>query len=224
MSVPAEEYANDLRVASIKANLVGGYVIGNWQGEFDLQVVVEPENLTIIPEGAGTYYYMLNTGNDTDQSIYAAGEWAIGDFGYLTFDVVFFRDGHYMPELSVSSSLYGIQMLATQVAKFVHGKGGKNMPAEWYDGKLECDLISVNGRSFDIRAVRETTMKKLAEGAGRFIVRSARLQSLSGIMLAGGGSMFYRDRLNMAGMPASIVVPMPGRSNVEGAYLLLCGV
>ena len=220
-SIPAKEYANDARVALVKDNLVGGYVIGNILDGDALQVVIDPENLTIIPEGLGAYYSMLSTADNGGLSVYSSGQWAVLDLGYLTADLVMFRDGNYMPEKSTSDANYGMQEIAATVAKYVRGQGGADMPPEYYDGQLACDSVTVSGKTYAIKAARDTALAALGEGLGRFVAKAARGQSLSGLLLAGGGAEFFRDKIKVAGMPPVITIPNARRANVNGAFGLI---
>ena len=220
-SIPAKEYANDARVALVRDNLVGGYVIGNILDGDALQVVIDPERLTIIPEGLGAYYSMLGAADNGGQSVYSSGQWAVLDLGYLTADLVMFRDGDYMAEKSTSDASYGMQNVAAAVAKYIRGQGGADMPPEYYDGQLACDSVSVNGVSYSIKTPRDMALTALGEGLGRFVTKAARGQSLSGILLAGGGDEFLRHKIKMVGTPPIISVPNARRANVNGAFSLI---
>ena len=220
-SIPAKEYANEARVNAVKDNLQGGYVISNIRDTDSLQVVVDRDNLLIIPEGLGAYYSMLTVADNGGVSVYGSGQWAILDLGYLTADLVMFQDGEYMPEKSTSDQNYGMQNVAMDVAKFVRAQGGTDMPAEFYDKQLQCDSIVVSGKAYNIKSVRETSLANLGEGLGRFVSKAARGQSLAGILLAGGGADFLRDKIKTIGMPPVISIPNARRANVEGAFLMV---
>lgn len=219
-SVPAREFANEKRVEKIKANLAGGYVIGNVAGG-TLQVDVTADNLTIIPEGAGTYFYMLDKGDTNGRTLYASGLWAVLDIGFLTADIVAFRNGDYMPDISTSDPRLGIRFVADKVARFVRGEGGPDLDPSEFDEMLMCDSIVLNGSTYTIKETREKALNELGEGIGRLLQKEFSNSNVGGIMLTGGGGGYLTNRIKANNLPGIVLVPDPRRANVEGGFKLL---
>src|SRR5262249_2736652 len=78
-SIPVSEYA-DGKADEVKKNITGAYVIDSADGSLTLHAVVEPHNLIIVPEGAGSYFQALYTPG----SNLANREVAILDVGFYT--------------------------------------------------------------------------------------------------------------------------------------------
>jgi hypothetical protein len=221
-SVPAQQYANNDRVDQIRSNLVGVYCIGDTQGN-QLQVEVTGQNLIIIPEGAGTYYYMIKKGDQQGKSSYGSGVWAVLDIGYLTSDVVMFRKGDYMEDKAASEASLGMRGISTKIAKYIHGKGGPDLRPDHYDIQLGCDSVRVSGTNYDISVVRDRAVAALGEQLGRFIERTTDNENLDGILLTGGGAERLAPHIKIDSLrkPYMQVVPNARRANVLGAYLML---
>jgi hypothetical protein len=220
VSIPAREFANTRRTEQVRDNLTGPYIIHNTLGS-TLQVVMNKEALTIVPEGAGTFFYMLDKHSQNGRSSYAQGTWLVLDLGYLTGDVVGFIDGEYIPDMATSDSQAGMRYVAQRVADFVRSEGGPDIPAEHYDPQLGCDSVIINGLAYNIQKERDDARAALAERIVRFITRIAAGQNLSGILLTGGGAEVMGDLLNLKKLPPLTRVPNPRRANVDGAYSLL---
>lgn len=219
-SIPAREFANPKQVEKIKDKLSGPYVITNIVNE-SLQVVIDRNSLSIIPEGAGAFYYMLDQGDKGGQSIYATGLWFVLDLGYLTADIVAFKDSEYIAERSQSDDKAGMRLVAQRVAQHVRGEGGPSLDPSDYDPELLCGTITRNARVYNIQAVRDAALASLGERVSRFLIREASGQNLSGVLLTGGGLDLMRNYIKAPGLPALIPVPEARRANVEGAYNLI---
>lgn len=221
-SIPAREYASDTRVDSVIKNLSGEYVIENTLGG-QLQVVVNPENLTIIPEGAGTYFHMLNQGDNNGRAMYAEGLWFIVDIGYLTTDIVAFQDGEYLPELATSDPSLGMRFVAEQIARHVVSRGGPNLDPSNYDEDLSCEAKIVNGTAYKIAGTRESALNELGESIAHLLQRVATDRNVAGVVQGGGGSTYLSRRIKARNLPVIIEAPNSRRSNVEGGYSLIAG-
>jgi len=216
-SIPAREFSIEARVQQVRENLTGPYMITSTQ-QTCLQVDILPDNLTIIPEGAGAFYSMVRSVKNQPAEY---GTWLVLDLGYLTADVVGFRDSDYMPDMANSSAELGIRFIADRIAKFIRGNGGPALDPSHYDSQLLCDTISVNGRNYEIKGARTVAATELAERVTRFITKVASDQAISGVILAGGGAELIRPFIQLEGLPVPIVAPNPRRANVEGAYLMI---
>jgi len=216
-SIPAREFAIDARVQQVRANLIGPYMIGNMQ-QTCLQVEVLSDNLTIIPEGAGAFYAMVQSTNNHPSEY---GTWLVLDLGYLTADMVGFRDSEYMPDLATSSAELGIRFIADRISKFVRANGGPTLDPSHYDPQLQCDSININGRVYEIKSARALAATELAERINRFVARVSSDQAITGVILAGGGADLIRPYIQLEGLPIPIIATNARRANVEGAYLML---
>ena len=220
VSIPAKEYANNDRVQQVKANLSGAYLIENTQGA-TLQVEIMTDKLTIIPEGAGTFFYQLKAADVGGASVVASGLWYVLDLGYLTADVLAFKDSDYMPDNASSRTNLGMRVIAERIAKYVRGKNGPDLDPSDYDRELQCDSISRNGHQYAIAETRNQALADVGERITRFLTQEASGQNLAGVLLTGGGAELLRPYISAPGLPAIILVQHPRRANVEGAYKLL---
>lgn len=212
-SVPASEYKIKSRVEQIKARLVGSYEIETTQNTC-LHVVIDPKNLTIIPEGSGTYFKFAEPG-----SKYERGVWVVLDLGYLTGDIVIFRDGEYMAEKSTSNDTIGVHKIAEAVAEFVYASGGPDQPPHAYDKVLMCDVIPVSGADYSIKEIRDTTIVEVAERINRFLQQATSGLNIAGVLVGGGGADRYFDHIHVKGIKEKATDPR--RSNVDGGYIML---
>ncbi|MHB8628771.1 MAG: hypothetical protein ACYDBJ_18045 [Aggregatilineales bacterium] len=219
-SIPAREFAVEERVEAIKRNLKGAYIIQDTQGQV-LQSEILLDRLTVVPEGAGAYIKMLRDSDTGGVSIVASGLWYVLDLGYLTGDIVAFRDGDYMPEAATSNPDLGMRTVALKVAKFVRGAGGPDLDPAEIDPQLRCDSIIVNGRQYSIKDTRDKALAELGERIARFIISEASNRNLSGVLLTGGGADLLKNHISAPNLPAMLTVPNARRANCEGAYKLL---
>jgi hypothetical protein len=219
-SIPAREYASDVRVQKVKENLLGTYFIENTLGGA-LQVVIDPANLTIIPEGAGTFFHMLDQGDLHGKTMYAKGLYYVIDIGYLTTDIIAFQDGEYLPELATSDPSLGMRFVAEQIARYVVSQGGSNLDPAKYDEDLKCDVKIVNGAGYQIAETREHALNELGESIAHLLQRVSTDRNVSGIIQGGGGSEHLARRIKASNLPAIIEAPNPRRSNVDGAYTFI---
>lgn len=215
LSIPASHYSNDLVVDNVRENLVGPYVLGTTHGTAT-QAEILPDNLRIIPEGAGSFLAAA-AGNKALES----GLWFILDVGYLTSDIVAFRNGDYAPDLATSDPAAGMSRVAQAVARFIAGITGVELRPADIDPHLHCPSIEVNKEQIDIQDVKQVAISALGERIARFVSQAAAGQNLSGLLLTGGGAELMRDAIQIPGLPPALVAPNPRRANVEGAYKLI---
>ncbi len=211
-SVPASEFKIKERVEQIKANLTGRYELEMVSGAC-LHIVIKPENLTVIPEGAGTYYGQLSVNPK-----FGVGTWGILDLGYLTGDIVIFRDGNYIATRAVSDSTIGVCQIAEHISAHIYAAGGPELPAHEIDKELNCNAIIANGVHYNIAEAREGIIHTVAERINRFLVKATSQLNMTGVIVAGGGVDAYYDYIDAINKqkPAN-----PYRSNVDGAFSML---
>lgn len=215
LSIPASHYSNDLVVEKIRENLIGPYFLVNTHGQAT-QAVIDSAGLRIIPEGAGSFLAAAAANRNLE-----SGLWFVLDIGYLTSDIVAFRDGDYAPDLATSDSEAGMSRVAKAVARFIVGVTGVELRAADIDPQLHCPSIEINKEMIDIQDVKRTAVVTLGERIARFVMQASAGQNLSGLLLTGGGAELLRDAIQIPGLPIPIVAPNPRRANVEGAYKLL---
>lgn len=215
-SVPASEFKIKQRVDQIKDRLMGVYELETTQGTC-LRVVVKPDSIVLIPEGAGSYYRVLS--EDENNSRYAAGIWPVLDIGYLTGDIVIFRDGNYIADRSASDTAVGIRHIAEAVAQHVYANGGPDQDPREYDKYLNCDNIQVSGMPYSIKEVRDQKVGELSERINRFLKKATTGLNVSGVIVTGGGAERYVDHIHIP-FP-KVKAPDPRRANVDGAFLML---
>lgn len=220
LSIPAGLFANDDVVKRVKDHLMGDYRIGTTRGT-DLHVGIVAGNLQIIPEGAGSYIAAAST--LTEKGL-GNGLWFILDVGYLTSDIVAFRDGDYAPDLSSSDPAAGMRYVAAAVARKLHAAACNEARPEDIDPYLDCEAITLNGKAYPIGEYRAAAIHSLSDRIGGFITRNLSGQNLTGIVLTGGGAKTVQaDLEQIAGLPNIVAAPNPRRANVEGGYMLIGG-
>lgn len=216
LSIPAALFKNDGIVEQIKANLVSPYKLITTHAGCTPMIQVSPENLTIIPEGAGSYLAAAASSKPME-----SGLWLVVDVGYLTTDIVAFLDGDYLPDLAASDPAAGMSSVAQAVANHIAAASGVDLPASTVDRDLRCPAILINGITIPIEEQRNAALTRLGERIGRFLVQHAARQNVSGVLLTGGGAELLRDRVHARGLPGVSIAPNPRRANVEGGYKLL---
>lgn len=217
-SVPASEFKIKQRVEQIKQRLVGEYELETTHGTC-LHVVILPENIILIPEGAGSYYRLLAEDQGKGNSRYAAGTWPVLDIGYLTGDIVIFRDSNYIADRSDSDVEIGIRHIALEVARHVYINNGPDQDPREYDNQLNCDSIVVSGVTYNIKEVRDQKIAELSERVNRFLRKTTIGLNIAGVIVTGGGAERYFDHIQIS--YPKVKAPDPRRANVDGAFLML---
>lgn len=216
-SIPAGLFKNPEQVEAVKHNLVGDYEIGNVYGG-KLHVCI-PNKVILLPEGIGTYFgYLFGPGNN-DQ--FQTGTWMIADFGYLTMDAVYMRDGEYIPDMARSDSETGMSIVADRIQEYVQAKTNVELDRAEIDRAMECDIIEVNRKMVNISAIREAELNKLGQRASNLLEQWSRRANLSGIIATGGGAKYIYPHIISDTLPPMALAQDPRRANVDGAYLYL---
>lgn len=217
LSIPAGLYSNEDVVRKVKDNLIGAYTISTVLGT-DLHVVIHPGNMQVVPEGAGAYIACASAPNG---AVFQQGLWFVVDVGYLTSDIVAFRDGDYVPDLSNSDPAAGMRYVSGAVARKLHAITSVDLKPEEIDPYLQCDAMTVNSVSHPIGAYRTAALTNLGTRIAGFVQRNSAGLNLTGIILAGGGADYVHEYISSAGLPAVHLSPNARRANVEGAYSLI---
>ncbi len=217
LSIPAGLYANEDVVRKVRETLTGSYRIGTTLGT-DLNIVISPDALKIIPEGAGAYIACASAPNG---AVFQQGLWFVVDVGYLTSDIVAFRDGDYVPDLSNSDPAAGMRYVSGAVARKLHAITSVDLKPEEIDPYLQCDAMTVNSVSHPIGAYRTAALTNLGTRISGFVQRNSAGLNLTGIILAGGGADYVKEYVGGAGLPAIHIAPNARRANVEGAFSLI---
>lgn len=217
LSIPAGLYSNEDVVAKVRDTLVGRYCIGTTVGT-ELHIVVNRDTLQIIPEGAGAYIACASAANG---AVFQQGLWYVVDVGYLTSDIVAFRDGDYVPDLSNSDPAAGMRYVSAAVARKLHAATDVDLKPEEIDPYLHCDAMTINSVSYPISEYRTGALTNLGTRIAGFVQRNSAGLNLAGIILAGGGADYVRDYISGTGLPAIHAAPNARRANVEGAFSLI---
>lgn len=213
-SVPASEFAISRQVERIKSNLAGEYAIATIKDTY-LNVVVDPDALTIVPEGAGSFYSMLKS-NSCDVT---RGTWFTLDLGYLTGDILAFRDAEYMSDKAASDDSVGVRVIAAEIANLVRSEDGPALDPSEYDKFIGNDNVEVSGKTYRIKEVRDKVATDVGERIGRFLRKAASGQNVSGVLLTGGGANFFKSYIKSS-IPVTIA-ENPRRANVIGAFQMI---
>lgn len=213
-SIPASEFKIVKQVERIKANLIGEYCIQTTRNS-DLKVMIKPENLIIIPEGAGSYYWTVKQDTRT-----ANGVWMVLDLGYLTGDIVMFRDAEYIADKSASDSSIGVRKVSEAIVNFIRGEGGPDLDPSVIDGHwFDAETYQASGAFYNIKHARAQALQEVGDRIARFLKKAATGLNISGVILTGGGSEFLMPYIDTQ-LPVRISAN-PRRANVEGAYQMI---
>jgi hypothetical protein len=220
-SIPAKEYSNSARKEAIEENLFGQYSIGTVLGT-TLEVEVSEANLVLIPEGVGSYLYMVAQRHSAMEH----GLWAVLDLGYLTGDVVFFRDGEYVTDSSDSDDKLGMITVAQRVAAAIRGQGGPDLPEPQIDAfiaeldpRVESPCVEISGVPYAIHDVYHQAMTELGDRAVTFLKKKCAGKNLKGILLTGGNARWqsYFIQPQTQKLPAVTVCIDGENGNILGA-------
>src|SRR5258708_1382467 len=188
-SIPVGEYA-DGKAEEVKKNITGQYVIDSVDGNITLHAKVEPHNLVIVPEGAGSYFQALYTPG----SNLAGREVAILDIGFYTTDLVIFNKGNY-----VTGSARSVKRGVSQVAEEVHPYLRHEHPFEgdlWaVDSALAEGCIQIGNQCRGFTDVRHNAYADLLHDLVTFYTSSKGNRTPGAVILSEAGARgFYRWR------------------------------
>jgi plasmid segregation protein ParM len=214
-SIPVQEYA-DGRADEIKANISGAYVIDSVDGSIMLNINVKPENVVIVPEGAGSYFQAIHN----DPTL-AGREVAVIDIGFYTTDLVIFNKGNY-----VTGSARSAKIGARHVAEAVYSHLRKNARFEgdlWsVDSELENGCINIGTKCVGFTEQRDSAYADLLDDVIAFYRSSKGSRTPGAVVLSGGGAQqaykFLPDALKADGW---LTGSNPRRANADGAFIFL---
>jgi hypothetical protein len=214
-SIPVSEYA-DGQADAVKQNVIGPYTIDGLDG-LTLYAKIEPENLIIIPEGAGAYFQALYTPG----SNLAGREVAILDIGFYTTDLVIFNKGNYVTG-SARSVKHGVRQVADRVHRFLRTQHRYEGDLWAVDSELENGCINIGTRCVEFTEARDNAYADLLDDIIAFYRSSKGSRNPGAVILSGGGALgaykFLPDDLKDEGWRTSAD---PRRANAEGAYIFL---
>jgi hypothetical protein len=214
-SIPVSEYA-DGKADEVKKNVAGAYVVDGLDG-VSLYATVQPDNLIIIPEGAGSYFQALYAPN----SGLAGREVAILDIGFYTTDLTIWNKGNYVTG-SARSAKHGVR----QVASAVHQHLRKQYRYEgdlWaVDSALEAGCMDIGNKCRGFADQRDEAYADLLDDVLAFYRSNKGSRTPGATILSGGGAenvyKFLPDSLRDEGWR---VATNPRRANADGGYLFL---
>lgn len=217
-SIPVSEYA-DGKVDEVKQNVQGAYAIdgiGVNEGK-TLHVNVKPENLIIIPEGAGAYFQALYTPGST----IASREVAIIDIGFYTTDLVIFNKGSYVAG-SARSAKHGVRNVAESVYRHLK-KSARYEGDLWaVDSTLEDGSVMIATKCHNFAEVRDQAYGELLNDVTAFYRSNKGSRTPGAVILSGGGALgvysWLSDSLKDDGWRTS---SDPRRANADGAFMFL---
>lgn len=221
-SVPAGVFKQKTIKDAVHKNLVGEYAITNIHGGV-LNIVIDQDNLRIVPEGIGTYWQYIYE-KDTQNTVFGTGTWMILDLGFMTLDAVFLRDGVYMPDEARSDDNTGTSKIADAVTDFIAAETGVNLFRGEIDSQLACDSIEINRKPIGIAEVRNAAVEALGSRITNYAETWARGKNLNGILFTGGQAPALQQYINSNRLPTLTLARNCRRSNVEGSYLHLLNV
>lgn len=178
-SIPVSEFA-DGKADEVKQLLVGPYVIDGLHSE-TLHVMIEPENLLILPEGAGSYFQALYYPG----SGLATQEVAVLDIGFYTTDLVIFNRGGYVTG-SAASAKHGARLVSTEVAQWLR-QNHKYAGDVWaVDSALVNGCIQIGPKCVGFADQRDNAYADLLDKIIAFY-QSSKGSRTPGVILMSGG-------------------------------------
>lgn len=216
-SIPIMEYANG-KADDVKQKITGPYVIDGLDG-VSLYATVKPENLLIIPEGAGSYYNALAAGSGLGSQTVA-----ILDVGFYTTDLIVFNRGNYVPG-AARSTKHGVQQVADAVYQHLFKNEHYNGDLWAVDNALDTGTIEIANRCVGFTDQRDDAYADLTDDLLTFYYSSIGSRTPGSVLLSGGGAnntfKFLPANLQTEGW--RVISKDPRRDNIDGAYQFLEG-
>lgn len=214
-SIPVSEFA-DGQADAVKKNIVGDYVIDGLDG-VSLFVKIEPQNLLIIPEGAGSYFSALYAPG----SGLATREVAILDIGYYTTDLTIWNRGNYVTG-SARSTKHGVRQVAERVHQYLRIAYHFDGDLWAVDSDLAAGCIEIGSQCRSFAEERDNAYADLLDDLIAFYHSNKGARTPAAVILSGGGAegvyRFLPEQLRNEGWR---VAADPRRANANGGYLFL---
>lgn len=215
-SIPATEFAAGV-AETVKSVITGDYEITSVDGDRTLYVVIKPENVIIIPEGAGSYFYGLKLTEGL-----GAQEAAILDVGFYTTDLVIFNRKGYVPG-SAHSCRYGVRSVAEAVQRHLRRTEDYHGDLWAVDSALDVGMIALGNRCVEFSAARDEAYRELLANLEVFYRSNKGSRTPGIILLSGGGATGVYKQLPQKLIDSGwrVVSGDPRRANVDGGLLFL---
>ncbi|MEP7288441.1 MAG: ParM/StbA family protein [Chloroflexota bacterium] len=214
-AIPVSEFA-DGKADQVKKTVDGAYVIDGLDGK-SLYATIKPENLIILPEGAGSYF----------QALYAAGselasrEVAIIDIGYYTTDLTIWNRGNYVTG-SAKSAKHGVRQVASAVHQHLRKQYHYEGDVWAVDSALEAGCMDIGNKCRGFADQRDDAYANLLDDILAFYRSNKGSRTPGVVILSGGGAdgvyKFLPDTLRGDGW---YVASNSRRANADGDYLFL---
>lgn len=218
-SVPAKEYSNPARLEAIRENLSGLYKIETVLGTMT-EIDVNEANLTLIPEGAGSFLYMTAQGHPNMEQ----GLWAVLDLGYLTGDIVFFKDGAYVADSSDSDDKLGMINISERVTESIRGQGGPSLSAAEIDPIVNDPCITISGVPYTVADAYQAAMTDLGNRVTSFLNKKCAGKNISGVLLTGGNVANQASFIALSRLPTPLICDDGENGNIRGAAVMVQSV
>jgi len=214
-SIPVSEYA-DGKGDEVKKNVEGTYDIHGLDG-ITLHAVVQPNQVVIIPEGAGSYFQALYA----PDSGLASREVAVIDIGFYTTDLTIWNKGSYVTG-SAKSAKHGVRQVAAAVYQFLRLKYNYEGDLWAVDSALSAGCIDVGNKCRGFTEERDTAYANLLNDVFAFYRSNKGSRTPGAILISGGGAegvyKFLPDNLRDEGWR---VITNARRANADGGYRFL---
>lgn len=214
-SIPVSEYA-DGKASEVKKTISGPFVLDGRDGR-SLHVVIQPDSLIIVPEGAGSYFQALYTAG----SELAAREVAIIDIGYYTTDLTIWNRGNYVTG-SAKSAKHGVRQVANATHQYLRQQYEYEGDVWAVDSALGEGCMNIGNTCRSFTDQRDEAYADLLDDILAFYRSNKGSRTPGAVILSGGGAQgvytFLPDNLRDSGWR---VASNPRRANADGAYLFL---
>jgi hypothetical protein len=183
------------------------------------EIEVSEATLTLIPEGAGSFLFMSAQNNNALEK----GLWVVLDLGYLTGDVVFFKDGVYVADSSDSDDKLGMINVSERVAESIRGQGGPSLTPAEIDPVVNQPCIDVSGNPYTVSDAYHEAMTELGKRAASFLQKKCAGKNVAGILLTGGNVVNQATFIVPPKLPTPLVCVDGENGNIRGAAIMVQG-
>lgn len=175
-------------------------------------IIPIPERIVFIPQGVGAYIdFLVNNPQYQGQSV------IVIDIGYYTLDIIFIENGQFIP-YTAKSYPAGIEVLLEKICDEITNRYGEFANKTMAEIILKKGSFTSFGKEYKFDAseiLRNFYIPKLTfilkEYANFLRNEQLNLDSVTAIVVAGGGANYFKDIIEGA-----IILPEPQFANARG--------
>ncbi len=176
-----------------------------------------PEKVVFIPQGVGAYIDFIYQNPE-----FSGKDVIVIDIGYYTVDMIFIKDGQFIPRASESYPS-GVELLLNRICDQFSEKHGELITPVIAESILKKGSFTYFGREykFDTDEILEKfyipeIVRRIKEYSTSLKNNHYEIDSISAIVIAGGGAIYLKDMIDGAFIPDE-----PQFANARGYKLYL---